>query len=92
MLSVKNKSRCVFEVNLHPGVDYGFVHESAFTMEQSVTTADGSPGVVVYERALPGSLMWTPSETKDALPDALLLIQEFRAARDAGILLVVQTG
>ncbi len=91
MVTVTNKSRRPFEVNLHAGVDYGFEHGSEFSMEQETTLDDGTKGTLLIERTLPGSLSFAPGETREGLPDAILRIHEFRAARDAGILRVVQT-
>lgn len=90
MLTVTNRSRRPFEVNLLRGVDYGFDHMTPFSMPQPASLPDGTPGVTVIEKQLPGSVFWAAGETKD-VPDDLLQIQEFRAARNAGILVVVQT-
>ncbi len=94
MLTVKNKSKQLFTVNLPVGLDYE--GHAAFAPTQrtfalQAVTPDGTVGVREVEKTLPGSLTWLAGEVKTKLPVALALIPEFKAACDSGVLVVVQS-
>lgn len=91
MLTVKNKSRQLFVLNLPQGIDYeghpaGEPTEGSYTL--ATTTPDGEVGTSLVQKKLPGSLTWLAGEVKGKLPVGLGLIPEFKAACDAGILVV----
>lgn len=93
-LTVKNKSRTLFTLNLPAGLDYEERPDCApkeATYALQATTPDGDVGVKEVTKTLPAALTWLAGETKVKLPVALGLIPEFKRACDAGILVVVQS-
>jgi len=94
MLTVKNKSKQLFTLNLPAGRDYGTLaaaKPTEQTFRMAAVTPDGDVGVKEVTKTLPGSLTWLAGETKHHLPVALGTIPEFKQACDAGILVVVQS-
>lgn len=94
MLTVKNKSKQLFTLNLPKGLDYGNLaaaKPTEATFKMAAVTPDGDVGVKEVTKLLPGALTWLAGETKHQLPVALGAIPEFKAACDAGILVVVHS-
>lgn len=94
MLTVKNKSRQLFTLNLRPDIDYGdhpACQHSEKTFHVTSATPDGEVGTREVVKTLSGSLTWLAGEVKTKLPVNVALIPEFKAACDAGILVVVQS-
>ncbi len=91
-LTVQNKQKVLFVLQLPAGFEseHPECQGSKFTMHQAVELPEGGSGVRVIERELPGSITWLPGESKDGLPLELSQIPEFKSARDAGKLIVIQ--
>ncbi len=92
MLTVKNKGRTIFTLNLAKGEDYEDDKLAAqkTTLRLSDHAPDGTLGVRLVEKELPASITWLAGETKSKLPEKLAELPDFQRARDAGILLVVE--
>lgn len=93
MLTVKNRSRQLFTLNLPPGLDYEEHPACAPTTKTfalQAVTPDGEVGTREVEKTLQGAVTWLAGEVKAKMPVALAAIPEFKAACDAGILVVVQ--
>ncbi len=94
MLTVKNRSKTLFTLNLLAGLDYEdhpACRSTSKTFALQAVTPEGDVGVREVEKTLPGSLTWLAGEVKAKLPVAVASIPEFKAACDSGILVVVQS-
>ena len=92
MLTVKNKSRAMFTLNLEKGVNYDDDRfaSTTQTLHLSDHAPDGTVGTRIVEKELPGSVTWLAGETKSKLPSKLEELADFKRACATGILLVVE--
>lgn len=90
MLTITNKSKLIFVLNVMKGVDYRHPDLAPSTVDMAIPaqTPAGEPGHRIVQKELPASITWLPGEVKSGLPDELADIEEFRTARRAGTLKV----
>lgn len=91
-LTVTNKSRTLFTLNLPKGLDYEnhpAAAEKTQTFKMEARTKEGDVGIREVEKTIPGSMTWLSGETKTKLPPAIACIPEFQQAVAQGILVVV---
>ncbi len=92
-LSLQNKSKLPVTVILSRGLhhDHPDCAPSVQSFSRSVTFDDGTVGVRVEARHLPGSLTWQPGETRSELPDTLLQEPEVKRAIFSKVLVCIRT-
>jgi len=90
-VTIKNRGRTPFTVNLRRGASYGNdprCAESVFRMDQPVELPNGERGINRIERTLPGSLTWQPGEVKRNLPDEVRNMPEIQRAMPRTLVVV----